>query len=392
MIPYGRQLISEEDIRAVVNVLRSDFITQGPAVECFESALATRFKVDHAVAVNSATSALIIACQALGLGGGDVLWTSPNSYVASANCALLCGADVDFVDIDTDTHNMCVLALADKLRDAELIGRLPKVVMPVHFGGWPCDMAEIHALSKRYGFYIIEDASHAVGAMYQGSPIGSCEYSDITVFSFHPVKIITTGEGGSALTNSHELAEKMMRLRSHGVTREKRAMRGPSEGAWYYQQLDLGYNFRMTEMQAALGLSQLDRLETFIVKRRQLARDYQSLLESFPMSLPHHESLLEKCNLQASHHLYPIVLDQTLDRKLIFDSLREQGVGVNVHYIPIHLHPYYESKGFERGGYPRAEHYYRGAISLPLHPGITEQMQLDIVACLKKAMVSVNHA
>ena len=391
MIPYGRQSISEADIEAVVNVLRSDFLTQGPVVEQFEAALAHQVGATHAVAVNSATSALIVACKALGLGAGDALWTSPNSYVASANCALLCGADVDFVDIDPKTHNLSVSALEQKLYEAEATGRLPKIVMPVHFGGWPCDMAEIRALSERYGFAVIEDASHGIGATYSGSPIGSCQYSDITVFSFHPVKIVTTGEGGAALTNSPQLAEKMVRLRSHGVTRDEALMQGPSEGAWYYQQLDLGYNFRMAEMQAALGLSQLNRLETFISKRRQLAKRYHELLEWFPMSLPCHEHSHPACDRESSHHLYPVVLDPRLNRKVMFDALRTLGVGVNVHYLPIYRHPYYEARGFAPSGYPEAESYYQGALSLPLYPDLSDQHQAKVLSCLEQALAGAGH-
>lgn len=386
-IPYGRQHITHADIDAVVAVLTSDFLTQGQRVPEFERALASRVRANYGVAVNSATSALHIACLALGLGVGDWLWTVPNTFVASANCGVYCGAQVDFVDIDPVTRNLSVDALAEKLVQAARDHRLPKVVVVVHFAGEPCDMAAIGALARQYGFAVIEDASHAVGAQYRGAPVGNCQYSDITVFSFHPVKIITTAEGGLATTNREQLAERMMRLRSHGITRDSAHMVGKSDGAWYYQQLELGFNYRMTELQAALGLSQLDKLQAFITRRQTLAQRYDDkladLVTAFGVRLPYRDAR----NVSALH-LYPIQVAPNV-RRAVFDTLRAHDIGVNVHYIPVHTQPYYRAMGFEVGDFPHAEAYYAGAISLPLYYDLTDAQQDRVIATLKDAL---NHA
>lgn len=380
MIPYGRQSISEEDVAAVVEVLRSDFLTQGPCVPRFEEELARYCGVPHVVAMNSATSVLHLACLALGLGPGDWLWTSPNTFVASANCARYCGASVDFVDIDPTTFNLSLTALADKLEKAEQAGRLPKILVPVHFSGQPCDMRGIAALAKRYGFRVIEDASHAVGADYLGEKVGNCRHSDITVFSFHPVKIITTGEGGVALTRNSELARRMASLRSHGITRDSTEMVAPAPGSWYYEQLELGYNFRMTDMQAALGCNQLKRLDEFLIRRRELVVRYNRLLAGLTVSLP-----LQSADVRSSWHLYVVGIDA---RDRVFQSCREAGVGVNVHYIPVHLQPYYARLGFKAGDYPQAERYYERAMSLPLYAGMSDQQQDEVVRVLGRALRS----
>ena len=387
MIPYGRQEITEEDVEAVVAVLRSDFLTQGPMVPRFEQAIADYCGTGHAVAVNSATSALHIACQALGLGPGDWLWTSPITFVASANCALYCGAQVDFVDIDPHTYNLCPRTLERKLVEAKAAGRLPKVVVPVHLCGQPCDMSAIHRLSREYGFRIIEDASHAIGGRYQGEPIGNCRYSDITVFSFHPVKIITTAEGGMALTQDAELANKMALLRSHGITRDPAQMTHEADGPWYYQQIELGFNYRMTELQAALGVSQMARLDDYVARRHQLAKRYDALLAGLPVTRPwqHPDSY-------SGLHLYVVrlQLDQIgINHRQVFESLREQGIGVNLHYIPVHTQPYYQRMGFKAGDYPAAERYYAEAISLPMYPTMTHAQQDAVVAALASALAPV---
>jgi UDP-4-amino-4,6-dideoxy-N-acetyl-beta-L-altrosamine transaminase len=384
MIPYGRQDISEADIQAVVDVLRSDFLTQGPAVPGFEQAVADYCGAHHAVAVTSATSALHIACLALGVGPGDWVWTSSITFVASANCALYCGARVDFVDIDPRTYNLSLERLAKKLAQAEQEGRVPKVVISVHLCGQPCDMAGIHALSQRYGFKIIEDASHAIGGRYRGEPIGNCRYSDITVFSFHPVKIITTGEGGMAMTNDAQLAKRMQLLRSHGITRDAVDMTRAPDGLWYYQQIALGYNYRMTDLQAALGLSQMQRLDEFVTKRYAISKRYDELLADLPVITPwqHPDSY-------SGLHLYVIRLklnEICKTHREVFESLREAGIGVNLHYIPVHLHPYYERLGFKQGHYPEAEQYYAEAISLPIYPRLTDEMQKQVIDALKKAV------
>ncbi|MDP9940098.1 UDP-4-amino-4,6-dideoxy-N-acetyl-beta-L-altrosamine transaminase [Ectopseudomonas alcaliphila] len=384
MIPYGRQDITQADIDAVVEVLQSDFLTQGPMVPRFEQRVARHVGAAHALAVNSATSALHIACLALGLGEGDRLWTSPITFVASANCALYCGAQVDFVDIDPRTYNLCPEALECKLQIAEREGTLPKVLVAVHLCGQPCDMQAISVLAKRYGFKVIEDASHAIGGKYQGEFIGNCRHSDITVFSFHPVKIITTAEGGMALTNSAKLAEKMALLRSHGITRDPEQMTHAADGPWYYQQIDLGFNYRMTELQAALGVSQLQRLDQFVARRHELAVRYDRLLAALPVITPWQHP--DACS---GLHLYVVrlKLGQIGKSRLeIFESLREQGIGVNLHYIPVHTQPYYQRMGFQAGDYPEAERYYREAISLPMFQTMTEQQQDEVIAALHKAI------
>ena len=390
MTPYGRQSISEEDIAAVVSVLRSDFLTQGPVVPQFEQAVAQKVGVAHVVAVNSATSALHIACLALDVGPGDTVWTSPNSFVASANCARLCGAEVDFVDIDPQTLCMDTQALAVKLQECRKSGKtLPKVVVPVHFAGLSCDMPAIHRLSLEYGFKIIEDASHAVGSVVGfmiGEPaehVGSCRFSDICVFSFHPVKIITTGEGGAALTQSDELAGRLRALRSHGITRAEGEMTEPSHGGWYYQMLSLGLNYRMTDIQAALGLSQLSRLERFIEQRQKIAAHYLSLIAAEPTldeGAVKTQQIPSYCS--PSYHLFVAQIPMEYHRGC-FDALRDSGYGVNVHYIPIHTQPYYLERGFAWGDFPHSEGYYRGAISLPIYPGLPQgapEAVLDIIA------------
>ncbi|SEG70062.1 UDP-4-amino-4,6-dideoxy-N-acetyl-beta-L-altrosamine transaminase [Vibrio hangzhouensis] len=386
MIPYGKQEITQQDIDAVVDVLNSDFLTQGPKVPEFESMLTAHTGAAHALAVNSATSALHIACLALGLSEGDWLWTSPVTFVASANCGLYCGAKVDFVDINPRTYNMCPEKLEQKLIQAKAEGKLPKVVVPVHLCGQPCDMKAIDKLAKEYGFKVIEDASHAIGGKYHGKPIGNCEYSDITVFSFHPVKIVTTAEGGAALTNSQTLANKMALLRSHGITRDPAMMQGESHGAWYYQQIDLGFNYRMTELQAALGVTQMQRLTQFVAARHNLASRYNELLESLPVVRPYQ---LE--DTYSGLHLYVIRLkldEITLTHQQVFNALREQGIGVNLHYIPVHTQPYYQQMGFSIGDFPESERYYQEAISLPMFHTMTEAQQDTVVAVLTEILAS----
>ncbi len=381
MIPYGRQEIIQSDIDTVVEVLKSDFLTQGPMVPRFEKTVAEHCNVKHALAVNSATSALHIACLALELGPGDWLWTSPITFVASANCGLYCGAQVDFVDIDARTYNLCPQALERKLVVAESEGRLPKVVVPVHLCGQSCDMHAIHALSKRFGFKIIEDASHAIGGKYMGEPIGNCRYSDITVFSFHPVKIITTAEGGMALTNCAEVANKLALFRSHGITRDPVQMTHEADGPWYYQQIELGFNYRMTELQAALGLSQMGRLKSYVARRHELASRYDELLAELPVIKPwqHPDSY-------SALHLYVIRLQMhqvTHSHLQVFTSLREQGIGVNLHYIPVYTHPYYQAMGFDPLDFPEAQRYYAEAISLPLFPMMTNRDQNEVVKAIR---------
>lgn len=384
MIPYGRQEITGADIDAVVAVLRSDFLTQGPAVPAFEQAVARYCGAAHAVAANSATSALHLACLALGVGKGDRVWTSPISFVASANCARYCDSAVDFIDIDPRTGNISVDRLREKLQQARANGSLPKVVIPVHLSGQPCDMAAIHALGREYGFSIIEDASHAIGARYRNQPIGNCRYSDIAVFSFHPVKIITTGEGGMAMTNNVELAEKMALLRSHGITRDPARMTCEPDGPWYYQQIELGFNYRMTDIQAALGISQLGRVDAYVSKRLALADRYDALLADLPLTLPVRDD-----SSRSSVHLYVIRLQ--LDRiqvthQAVFCELRARGIGVNLHYIPIYAQPYYEAMGFARGTYPEADRYYASALSLPLYPALSDDAQGKVAEGLRAAL------
>ena len=384
MIPYGRQEITADDIQAVKSVLESDYLTQGPSVPAFEGKVSDYCGASHAVAVNSATSALHIACMALGLGRGDILWTSPVTFVASANCALYCGAAVDFVDIDPDTYNLSAYHLEEKLKKAKKAGKLPKIVVPVHLCGQPCDMKRIRDLSREYGFRIIEDASHAIGAKYQGEPVGNCRYSDITVFSFHPVKIITTGEGGMALTNDAKLGEKMGLLRSHGITRDPALMTHEPDGPWYYQQIDLGYNYRMTDIQAALGSSQMERLDAYIECRHSIAKQYQSELKSLPLTFQAQSS-----DAYSAYHLFVIQLkleDIKSTHRDVFDALRSKGIGVNLHYIPVHTQPYYRSMGFSEGLFPEAENYYSRSISLPMYAGLKQEGFQQIVDCLKETI------
>lgn len=385
MIPYGRQSIDEADIDAVVQVLRSDWLTQGPTIERFEQAMAARCEASFGVAVCNATAALHIACLAAGLGPGDRLWTSPNTFVASANCGLYCGATVDFVDIDPRTWNLDAERLAHKLCAAERDGTLPKVLVAVAFAGQSCDMRRIAELARQYRFTVIEDASHAVGARYAGRPVGCGEFADMTVFSFHPVKIITTGEGGLVLTNRPELAEHLHRLRSHGITRDPALMDQPSHGPWYYQQVELGFNYRVTDIQAALGLSQLDKLDGFLARRRELAARYAALLAGLPLQPP-------TCQAEADSawHLYVVRLrleQLAVSHRQVFEVLRSAGIGVNVHYIPVHLQPHYRMLGFAPGDFPEAEAYYAGAISLPLFPGMTEAQQDRVVDRLRHVLV-----
>lgn len=384
MIPYGRQDISQADIDTVLAVLRSDFLTQGPQVPRFEQCVARHVGAAYSVAVNSATSALHIACLALGLGPGDRLWTSPITFVASANCGLYCGAEVDFVDIDPRTYNLCAQALARKLQQAEREDKLPKIVVAVHLCGQPCEMQAIHDLAKRYDFKVIEDASHAIGGRYQGEFIGNCRHSDITVFSFHPVKIITTAEGGMALTNNAELASKMALLRSHGITRDPAQMTHEADGPWYYQQIDLGFNYRMTELQAALGNSQMERLDQFVARRHQLANRYDDLLADLPVTTP-----WQHPDGYSGLHLYVIRLQLgkiARTHRQVFEAMREQGIGINLHYIPVHTQPYYQRMGFRQGDYPEAERYYAEAISLPMFQTMSEAQQDEVVAALNKAL------
>ena len=381
MIKYGRQSISEADIQAVVDVLRSDFLTQGPTVPAFEKSVAAYCGAQHAVAVNSATSALHIACIAMGVGKGDIVWTTPITFVASANCALYCGATVNFIDIDPRTYNLSVEHLAEKLALAEKTGKLPKVVIPVHLCGQPCNMAGIHALSQRYGFKIIEDASHAIGGKYKGEPIGNCHYSDITVFSFHPVKIITTGEGGMAVTNDAQLAKHMRLLRSHGITSTAADMHPrPAQEIWNYQQIDLGFNYRMTDIHAALGLSQMQKLDEFVAQRHAIALRYEKLLSGLPVI-----SQWQHPDSYSGFHLYVIRLKLgkiSMTQRQVFDALHTEGIGVNLHYIPVHRQPYYERLGFMAGDFPEAETYYQEAVSLPIYPGLTEEQQSRVIRAL----------
>tara|TARA_R110000824_G_scaffold400686_1_gene608846 strand:- start:14887 stop:16044 length:1158 start_codon:yes stop_codon:yes gene_type:complete len=384
MIPYGKQDISQADIDAVLEVLNSDFLTQGPKVPSFEKKVCDHVGAKYALAVNSATSALHIACLALGLGKGDYLWTSPITFVASANCGLYCGAQVDFVDIDPQSYNLCPKALETKLQKAEQKNRLPKVVVAVHLCGQPCDMEAIYSLSQRFGFRIVEDASHAIGGKYKGEFIGSGRYSDITVFSFHPVKIITTAEGGMAVTNNGKLAKKMALLRSHGITREPEQMTHEADGPWYYQQVELGFNYRMTELQAALGVSQLERLDDYVARRNALAERYDTLLADLPIIAPwqHPDSY-------SGRHLYVIRLKLTvinISHRQAFEALREQGIGVNLHYIPVNTQPYYEAMGYTKEDFPEAMAYYHEAVSLPIFQGLTEQQQDEVVHVLKSVL------
>lgn len=384
MIPYGKQEIVQADIDAVIEVLRSDYLTQGPRVPMFEQAVSNYCGSRHAVAVNSATSALHIACLALGLGPGDWLWTTPVTFVASANCGLYCGAQVDFVDIDSETLNLCPIALELKLINAKQLGRLPKVVIPVHLSGQPCNMQAIHGLAQRFGFKVIEDASHAIGGRYQGEPIGNCRYSDVTVFSFHPVKIVTSAEGGMALTNDSEIAKHMALLRSHGITRDPERMTHAPDGPWYYQQVGLGFNYRMTEMQAALGLSQMNRLDSYVARRHEVAQRYTDLLDRFPVKLP-----IRQPDGHSAMHLYIVRLQ--LDKigcshREVFERMRLNDIGVNLHYIPVHIQPWFARMGFQPDDFPQAMAYYHEAISLPLYPNLTEYEQQKVAIALEQAV------
>jgi len=384
MIPYGRQEISEEDVTAVVEALRSDFLTQGPKVPLFEKILADYCGTKYGVAVNSATSALHAACFALELGEGDRLWTSPNSFVASANCGLYCGAMIDFVDIDPQTYNLSAKELEKKLFIAKKENKLPKILVTVHFAGQSCEMDKIYKLSREYGFSIIEDASHCIGGKYLDKSIGSCQYSSITVFSFHPVKIITTTEGGLATTNSKKLAEKMELFRTHGVTRNHSLMTKKSDEPWYYQQINLGFNYRMTELQAALGISQMKRVDEFVSRRHILKEKYELFLAGLPLIKPHQHE-----DSYSALHLYPVQIELnkvSKNRKQIFSEFRENGIGVNVHYIPIHTQPYYEQLGFKEGDFPNSEYYYSRAISLPLFHAMTLDQQNKVCNILKRVL------
>lgn len=385
-IPYGRQHITEADIDAVVEVLQSDFLTQGPMVPKFEQAVASYCGVDYAVAFNSATSALHIACMALELGPGDLLWTSPITFVASANCGLYCGAKVDFVDIAPLSYNLCPLALERKLENAEKEGRLPKIVVAVHLCGQPCDMVAISKLAQRYGFKIIEDASHAIGGRLRGEAIGNCRYSDVTVFSFHPVKIITSAEGGMALTRDAELARKITLLRSHGITRDPTQMTCVSEGPWFYQQIELGFNYRLTDLQAALGLSQMDRVDQYVAQRNHLANRYDELLSAMPVTTP-----WQSPDSYSSRHLYVIRIQLEKVKKSqreIFETLRASGIEVNLHYIPVYRHPYYERMGFIASDFPESQQYYAEAVSLPMYATLNESQQDRVVAALASTLQS----
>ena len=388
MIPYGKHTIAKEDVDAVVQVLENEFLTQGKQVPAFEQALCDYTGAKYAVACNSGTSGLHIACLAAGVGAGNLVWTVPNSFAASANAALYCGAAVDFVDIDPDTYNMSVVALERKLVEAKRSGQLPKVVIPVHLAGQPCDMERIHALATIYGFRVVEDASHAIGAKYKEEPIGNCRYSDITVFSFHPVKIITTAEGGMAVTNHDSLAAKMELYRSHGVTRDPELMSQPPDGSWYYQQITLGYNYRITEIQAALGLSQMQRLEGYIERRHEIAARYNAELAKLPVILPFQQEFTH-----SAYHLYIVRLKLAeiapRTHAEVFQGLRDRQINVNLHYIPVHTQPYYQSLGFSWGDFPNSEAYYRSAISIPMYPALTYSEQSDVIKALNDALKNI---
>jgi UDP-4-amino-4,6-dideoxy-N-acetyl-beta-L-altrosamine transaminase len=377
MIPYGKQDISEEDIQAVVDVLKSNFLTQGPTVPLFEKAVADYCNVKHAIAVNSATSALHIACLSLNVGQGDIVWTSPISFVASANCAIYCGATVDFVDIDNETYNMSIKSLEEKLLVAEKNGQLPKVVIPVHLAGQSCDMVSIKKLSDKYGFKIIEDGSHAIGAKYLNEQVGNCKYSDICIFSFHPVKIITTGEGGMCVTNNDEIANSLFRLRSHGIVKNTNELLNKPDGPWYYEQIDLGFNYRMTDIQAALGLSQLKRLDEFVIKRHKIALNYNKFLIEDHIKLPYQDK-----DAFSSFHLYIIRINNTknnIGHLNFFENLRNDGIIVNLHYIPIYKQPFYKKIGYDESNFPNAEKYYKEAISIPIYYSLSNEQQEKVI-------------
>ena len=386
-VPYARQSINEEDIAAVTNVLRSDFLTQGPAVPAFEHAIRTYCNAAYGVAMNSATSALHVACLALGVGPGDIVWTSPISFVASANCALYCGARVDFVDIDPDTFNMSVAALSAKLEAAKLVNALPKVVIPVHLAGQSCDMVSINALAKKYSFRVIEDASHAIGGAFQGAPVGSCQYSDITILSFHPVKIITSGEGGMALTNNAALADSMSRTRSHGITRDAQNFANLSDGPWYYEQQSLGFNYRLTDIAAALGLSQFKRIDSFVSRRNEIAHTYDELFAGSTIATP-----IIPVDVVSAFHLYIIRLPfENTQKQRFFEIAHKNNVGLNVHYIPIYRQPYFAKMGFSPNDFQSAEKYYSDAVSIPMYADLTYEQQQHVASVLILAAASVSH-
>ena len=384
LLPYGRQSIDERDITAVVDVLRSDFLTQGPAIERFEKAVTDWCGARHGVAMSNGTAALHLACKALGVGHGDIVWTSPITFVASANGARYCGAKVDFVDVDPGTINLCPDRLAEKLQAAEKTGTLPKVVIPVHFAGQSCAMDRIHALGQKYGFRIIEDAAHALGGSYLNERVGNCRWSDMVTHSFHPVKIITSGEGGMVTTNDAPLAQRVSLLRTHGITRDPALMQGESHGGWYYQQIELGYNYRMTDIQAALGASQMARLEAFAARRREIADLYDKTLAGLPL-----RALARDPKGVSGWHLYMIRLNLSeisKTRREVFDSLRQQGIGVNVHYIPVHLQPDYAKLGFTSGMFPEAERYYEECITLPMFPAMKDEDVLRVRTALESSL------
>ena len=386
MIPYGRQEITEDDIKSVVKVLKSDFLTQGQVVPEFEKKIREYTSAKYSLAVNSATSGLHLSCLALGVGPGDTVWTSPVTFVASSNCALYCGAKIDFVDINESTFNICIESLKDKLELAKKNNTLPKVLIPVHLTGQSCDMKEIHKLSKEYGFNVIEDASHAIGGDYREEKVGSCKYSDICIFSFHPVKIITTGEGGMALTNNYDLFCKIERLRSHGITRDENFMINSSHGPWYYEQIDLGLNYRLTDIQAALGISQMDRIDKYVRRRNELAQRYDELLVNLPISTPKQPDYV-----YSSRHLYVIRLNLSdIDKSHleVFEALRKNDIGVQIHYIPVPMHPYYQEKGFTMDEYPNSLSYYQEAISIPMFPTMTEEQQNIVISVLQKILIT----
>ena len=382
MIFYGKQSIDENDIDAVVEVLKSDFLTQGPAIEKFEKCVAEYCGAKYAGAVTSATAALHISCLSAGLGKDDILWTSPITFTASANCGRYCGADVDFVDIDPSTYNMSIAELEKKLQAAEI---KPRVVVPVHLAGQSCEMDKIYKLSQKYGFKVIEDASHAIGADYKETKVGCCKYSDMTVFSFHPVKIVTTGEGGMVLTNDKDLYEKLVLYRSHGITRDPKLMTGTADGPWYYQQIDLGFNYRMTDMQAALGYSQMQKVNEFVSKRRYLAKRYNELLKNINgIQLPDQNE-----DTKSSWHLYVVRVDFSKISKTknqIFAEMKEKGICLNLHYIPVHTQPYYENLGFKGGDFPNSEKYSEDAFTLPLYYSLTDEQQDHIVKSLVEVL------
>lgn len=382
MIFYGKQSIDQNDIDAVVEVLKSDFLTQGPAIEKFEKCVAEYCGAKYAVAVTSATAALHISCLAAGLGKGDILWTSPITFTASANCGRYCGADVDFVDIDSSTYNMSIAELEKKLQAAEI---KPRVVVPVHLAGQSCEMDKIYKLSQKYGFKVIEDASHAIGADYKETKVGCCKYSDMTVFSFHPVKIVTTGEGGMVLTNDKDLYEKLVLYRSHGITRDPKLMTGTADGPWYYQQIELGFNYRMTDMQAALGYSQMQKVDEFVSRRRYLAKRYDELLKNINnIQLPYQND-----DTDSSWHLYVVRADfskMSKTKQQIFDGMKDRGICLNLHYIPVHTQPYYQKQGFKDGDFPNSEKYYEEAFTLPLYYSLTDEQQDYIVKNLVEVL------